>query len=77
MWFVVDLRAGVFGLFFFFRSSSEGSHADNDVNDPWINTVTSIESIVARTGGLERDRPVKETPVRAAELLFFSIAEAP
>lgn len=30
---------------------SEGSHTDNDVNDPWINTVTSIESIVARTGG--------------------------
>nr|CAG4644948.1 EOG090X09LE [Leptodora kindtii] len=33
------------------NSDSEGSHTDNDVNDPWINTVTSIESIVARTGG--------------------------
>ncbi|EFX83823.1 hypothetical protein DAPPUDRAFT_47789, partial [Daphnia pulex] len=28
----------------------EGSHTDNDASDPWINTVTSIESIVARSG---------------------------
>nr|CAG4643350.1 EOG090X09LE [Ilyocryptus agilis] len=32
------------------NSDSEGSHTDNDANDPWINTVTSIESIVARSG---------------------------
>ena len=33
----------------------EGSHTDNDASDPWINTVTSIESIVARSG-LPSDR---------------------
>lgn len=32
------------------NSDSEGSHTDNDASDPWINTVTSIESIVARSG---------------------------
>lgn len=32
------------------NSDSEGSHTDNDASDPWISTVTSIESIVARTG---------------------------
>lgn len=32
------------------NSDSEGSHTGNDASDPWINTVTSIESIVARSG---------------------------
>nr|CAG4641859.1 EOG090X09LE [Eurycercus lamellatus] len=32
------------------NSDSEGSHTDNDASDPWINTVTSIESIVNRSG---------------------------
>lgn len=34
----------------FVAQRREGSHTDNDANDPWINTVTSIESIVARSG---------------------------
>nr|CAG4651145.1 EOG090X09LE [Simocephalus serrulatus] len=39
------------------NSDSEGSHTDNDASDPWINTVTSIESIVARSGyPSDRDR---------------------
>merc|ERR1712071_537281 len=32
------------------NSDSEGSHTGNDASDPWITTVTSIESIVARSG---------------------------
>jgi len=46
----------------FFRSNREGSHADNDASDPWINTVTSIESIVARSG-YPNDRDGKLPPL--------------
>jgi serine/threonine-protein kinase 24/25/MST4 len=38
------------------NSDSEGSHTGNDASDPWINTVTSIESIVARSGYPDNNR---------------------
>nr|CAG4636336.1 EOG090X09LE [Eubosmina coregoni] len=44
------------------NSDSEGSHPDNDASDPWINTVTSIESIVARSG-YPNDRDGKLPPL--------------
>ena len=55
-------------LFIWIFFCREGSHTDNDASDPWISTVTSIESIVARSGyPSERDKEKDKEKVSSVE----------